>query len=257
MKDRVSWNSLKERLNPDAPERYPADWQERKKKWISRDYPLIMNCGSIYGKLRNWIGLENFSIMFYEEAALVKEMMDCMGDFFVRVIERAVMEVDIDIALFWEDMSYKNGPLISPKMFKDFMSPNIKKITYLLRANGIDVIFVDSDGNIEELIPLWLEAGVNGFLPLEVAGAMDPVKLRKQYGKEILLIGGIDKRVMAAGKSAIDKELEYKLPFMCKTGGYIPWCDHLVPPDVSFENYMYYLRKMKETTLAPDKYESG
>jgi len=250
VKDRKSWEKFKGRLNPDSPERYPADWEQKKKAWKDRDYPLIIDCGSIYGKLRNWIGLENFSIMFYEEPALVHEMMDYMGDFFSKVIKKAVSEVDIDLALFWEDMSCKTGSLLSPAMFRDFMIPNYKKITEVLRNNGIDIIFVDSDGNIEELVPLWLESGINGFLPLEVAGGMDPVKLRKKYGKDVLLIGGIDKRAMAKGKEAIDAELESKLPFMRKSGGYIPWCDHLVPPDVSFENYMYYLNKMKQMTLA-------
>jgi uroporphyrinogen decarboxylase len=252
LKDRKTWEEFKARLDPDSPERYPADWEERKKTWKMRDYPLIIDCGSIYGRLRNWIGLENFSIMFYEEPALVHEMMDYMGDFFAKVITRAVIEVDIDIGLFWEDMSCKTGSLLSPKMFREFMIPNYLKITEVLRSNGIDVIFVDSDGNIDELIPLWLECGVNGFLPLEVAGGMDPVKLRKQYGEEVLLIGGIDKRAMAANKEAIDVELESKLPLLCKTGGYVPWCDHLVPPDVSFENYMYYLNKMKQITRNPD-----
>ena len=121
IKDRKSWEEFKERLNPDSPERYPPDWEEKKKAWKDRDYPLIIDCGSIYGKLRNWIGLENFSIMFYEEPALVHEMMDHMGDFFAKVIKKAVTEVDIDLGLFWEDMSCKTGSLLSPKMFREFM----------------------------------------------------------------------------------------------------------------------------------------
>jgi uroporphyrinogen decarboxylase len=83
---------------------------------------------------------------------------------------------------------------------------------------------------------------------------MDPVALRKQYGEELLLIGGIDKRVLARENDAIEEELMKKLPYLFSMGGYIAWTDHLIPPDVPFENYMYYLERMKEISLNPRKY---
>jgi len=138
-------------------------------------------------------------------------------------------------------MAYKTGPLVSPKMFKDFMSPHYKKITEYLRGQGIDIITVDSDGNINELIPLWLEAGVNGFWPLEVAAGMDAVSLRKKYGKDCILLGNIDKRVLAKGKKEIKEEVRRKVPFLLSQGGYLPSVDHSVPPDVPYKNFLYYL----------------
>ena len=124
--------------------------------------------------------------------------------------------------------------------------PHYKNVTEFLHKHGIDIITVDSDGNIEKLMPLWLESGVNGFLPLEVAAGMDAVALRKEYGKDVILIGNIDKGVLARGKEAIQQEVMSKVPYLLSQGGYFPAIDHGVPPDVSFENYMYYLRLSRE-----------
>ncbi|MCX7918640.1 MAG: hypothetical protein N3A72_03310 [bacterium] len=256
IKTRADWEKLKkERLNPNSPRRYPYDWEDRKRMWKERDYPISIHAGSFYGVLRNWIGVENFSLMFYDSPEFVHEMMEYLTEFYIQVIRRAVVEIpDIDYATMWEDMCYKTASLLSPAMFKEFILPCYKKVTSFLIEHGIDIILVDCDGNIEELIPLWLEGGVTGVYPIEVASGMDPVALRKKYGKTLQLLGGIDKRALAQGKQAIDQELETKLPYLCVSGGYVPWCDHLVPPDVSFEHYMYYLNRMKEITLNPKKY---
>jgi uroporphyrinogen decarboxylase len=138
-------------------------------------------------------------------------------------------------------MAYKNGPLMSPKQFREFMLPSYKKLTSFLRKNGIDVILVDTDGDARLLIPLLLEGGVNGIYPLEVQAGMDAVALRKEYGKRLLLIGNIDKRAIAKGKEAIEREIKSKLPYLKEEGGYIPSLDHEVPPDIPYQNYMYYL----------------
>jgi uroporphyrinogen decarboxylase len=126
------------------------------------------------------------------------------------------------------------------------MLPSYKKVMGYVRGKGIDIIMIDSDGNIESLIPLFLEAGVNFPQPLEVAAGLDAVALRKKYGRELRLFGNIDKRALIEGKDAIEKEVESKLPFFVKDLGYIPSCDHYVPPDVPLEHYKYYVSLIKE-----------
>ena len=118
-----------------------------------------------------------------------------------------------------------------------------------LRGYGIDVFSVDCDGNIDELIPIWLEAGINGMLPCEVAAGMDVVKMRKKYGRDIWIVGGIDKRALAQGRRAIDDEIYAKVPFMLENGGYIPSIDHEVPHDISLSNYRYYLEQLKKCVM--------
>ncbi len=249
IKNYKDWQRFKKRLNPNSPARYPEYWNDNKLYWQNRNYPLGLKVGSFYGWVRDWVGMENLSLMFYDNSSLVHEIMEYLEYFIIETIRKAVEEIQFDFAHFWEDMAYKTGSLISPKMFKEFILPHYKKVTDFLHAYGVEIITVDSDGNIDELIPLWVEGGVNGFLPLEVAAGMHAADLRKKYGKNLLLIGNIDKRALIRGKEAIRKEVTCKVPYLLSQGGYFPTIDHAVPPDVPFENYMYYLQLLREITL--------
>ena len=126
------------------------------------------------------------------------------------------------------------------------MMPRYKKITDLLRSYGVDVIYLDSDGNVEQLIPLWLEVGINFLWPFEVAAGNDAVALRKKYGKDLIIGGTIDKRALIKGKEAIREEVMSKVPFLLESGGYFPSVDHGVPPDVTFKSYCYYINLIRE-----------
>jgi uroporphyrinogen decarboxylase len=165
--------------------------------------------------------------------------MDYLGDFYVALYDAVLQQVTVDACFIWEDMCYKNGPLISPEMFRIFMLPHYEKLTTALRDHGVAVIMVDCDGDARKLIPSWMEGGVNMLLPCEVNAGMDVVALRKAF-PTLRLLGGIDKTKIAAGRDAIDKELARKIPYMLERGGYIPTVDHQVPPDVSWGSYKYY-----------------
>lgn len=230
---------------------WPANWEELKARWQDRDYPLGINCGSLYGWLRNWMGLEGISIAIGTEPDWVAEMMEHLCQLTCAMIERAADEVELDFASFWEDMSANHGPLISPRMFREFMTPRYRRITDLLRARGVGIFIVDSDGNINELVEPWLEGGVNCMFPLEMNGDSDPVKLRAKYGRQVLLKGGVDKGALRHGQEAIERELDRLAPVV-ETGGYVPHVDHRVPPDVTYEDYLYYLRRKRERFNIPD-----
>jgi uroporphyrinogen-III decarboxylase len=208
---------------------------------------ISIDGGGFYGFVRNWIGVENLSLMLYDDPDLIHEMMEYLAGFFIQILHKALDEVDIDFAMFWEDMCYKGGPLISPAMFREFCLPNYKKVTSFLAEHGVELSWVDCDGNIEALIPLWIEGGVRGFYPLEVAAGMDAGKLQKEYGKQILTWGNVDKRALAQGKEAIDAEMARLAPIV-ERGGFIPLVDHGVPDDVSYPNYLYYLEQRKRIT---------
>lgn len=247
VKDRKSFAEIKKRMRADSPCRYPAYWDDYKRTVRDRDYPLGISCGSLFGTPRNLMGLENIGVALYDDPAFVEEMMEFFTEFSLSLIRRAVEEIpDIDYAIFWEDMAYRAGSLISPAHFKKLMVPRYQRITGLLRSHGIDVILVDCDGNHDELIPLWLEGGLSGVYPLEVQAGEDPVRLRKEYGKDLLMIGGIDKMALDKDRKEIDRELERKVPFLIESGGWIPSIDHGVPANVPFENYMYYLERLKQ-----------
>jgi uroporphyrinogen-III decarboxylase len=246
VKDWDSWKEYKKRLDPDNPERWPADWNWYVDKMNERDFPVILSVGSFFGFLREWMGMERLLYTFHDDPKLVEDMMETMLNLELEVIKRTVKDIKVDQANFWEDMCYKTGPLISPAMVKKFMVPRYRQITDLLRKNGIDIIYLDSDGNVTELIPLWLEAGINYIWPFEQAAGNDAVAARKKYGRDLIIGGTIDKRALIKSKEAVREEVMSKVPFLLEQGGYFPSVDHLVPPDVPFDNYKYYVNTMRE-----------
>jgi uroporphyrinogen decarboxylase len=249
--DRESWRKhYQPRLDPTHPDRYPTDWDERVKSWVDPDrlYPVALPGGSLYGWLRNWMGMENLSLSYvvYDDPSWFEEMVTTIADCIIGVLNR-VLETggQFDACAMWEDMCYKAGPLLSPSHFKRFLVPHYRRIADLLHQHGVDVIWVDCDGKIDKLIPLWLDAGVNCMFPVEVGtwGA-DPIQYRRQYGRDLLMMGGFDKRILARSKGEIEREV-YRLAPLVEEGGYIGFCDHLVPPDVPLENYVFYLETVR------------
>ena len=247
LEGRSNWDEFLTRLNPDNPARLPLHFESRCRQYRSenRDFPLGVSAGSLFGYLRNWAGAERFAMLFYDDPAWVHEAMDHMADLYVTVLRKVVFEVDFDFAVMWEDMAYKTASLISPAHVREFMLPGYRKVTELLHEAGVDVITLDSDGNVWELIPLWLEVGINFIYPMEVAAGMDVLALRETFGKELLIGGGMDKRVMASTQPAIESMIAEKADLI-RSGGYIPGCDHAMPPDISWQNFVYYRRLLQE-----------
>ena len=251
VKDKKSFEDLKKGYDPYSPVRYPMWWDELAKLWRDRDYPLCLFVNGqigFYWTLREWVGTENLSYMFYDDPSLVHEMLDFIADFITDVSTRALSDVQIDYFNFSEDLAGKSGPLISPKIYKEFFVPRVRRVIEHFKKFRVRYFWVDSDGNFEVLIPYMLEAGINCIWPLEQASGMDPVKLRKRYGKDLVLCGGIDKRELTKDKASIERELYSKIPYLLEQGGYIPHLDHTFPPDISYENFLYYM-ELKEKLL--------
>lgn len=248
--DRDSWRKhFVPRLNPATPERFPSDWEERANCWKDpqRDRILTLPGGSLYGWLRNWMGLEKLSLTVYDDPTFFDEMITTVADCIVAVLEKVFASgLRFDACGMWEDMAYNAGPLLSPKHFRRYMMPHLRRITDVCHRHGVDVIWVNCDGKIDLLLPLWLEAGVNCMFPIEVGTwRADPIKFRKQYGKNLLMMGGFDKHILAQSTEAIEREI-LRLTPLVEEGGYIAFCDHRVPPDVPYQNYLFYLEKVRE-----------
>ncbi|MGC9357938.1 MAG: uroporphyrinogen decarboxylase family protein [Anaerolineae bacterium] len=243
--DRESWEKhYKPRLDPAHPDRMPPDLATRVETWADPEHDEITVpwVGGLYGWLRDWMGLEKISLVMYEDPAWFDEMIGTVADCIIGTLDRLLgTGAKVDGCALWEDMCYKGGPLMSPKKFKQHIVPHYQRITALLRDYGVDTIWVDSDGKIDLLIPHWLDSGINCVLPLEVGTwKTDPIEYRQRYGKELRMFGGFDKRILAGNKDSIEREV-HRLTPLVEEGGYIPFCDHLVPPDVTFENYLFYL----------------
>ena len=211
-----------------------------------RDYPIGLRLGYVVSWALELMGVENASMGFYDQPELMEQILQFAADFILIAVERACHEIpDIDFAFFRENITSNIGPMLSPRVIEQHVLPHYRRIVETLRGWGIDLVFMDSDGNCDALLPLWIEAGINGFYPLEIAAGEDPVRLREQY-PDLRLIGGIDKRELARDFTATERELETKVLPLLASGGWIPSLDHSVPPEVPLTNYQHYWKVLRQ-----------
>ncbi len=211
----------------------------------SRGQHYGLYCGSLLGDIRNWLGVTELSYMTVDDEDLLIEMVQTVAELDFRNTEYILKTgAKFDFAHFWEDLCFKNGPLISPVFFKEQIGPHYKRITDLVRSHGIDIISVDCDGWIDSLLPIWLENGVNTMFPIEVGtwGA-SIAPWREKYGRELRGVGGMNKTAFSKDRAAIDQEIERLKPLVA-LGGYIPCPDHRIAPDAEWDNVRYYCDRM-------------
>ncbi len=238
----LAW--LRERLAWDAPERVSGDWLQKAQRQHDEGALLFANGGMYFAFLNEHMGTDTLLFTYYDHPDFIKEVNELLCRLCENTLATALPHINLDRIGYHEDMAYKNGSMISPDLFREFMTPYYKRVTSITEQYGIDLHLMDSDGDIRELIPLWLECGINDFAPCEVAAGMDVVALRKQYGHDITMEGGFDKRILAGDKKGIKEEFERLTPVI-EEGGFLLSCDHLVPPDVPLENYAYLVELMK------------
>jgi hypothetical protein len=253
VKSRGDFLEVKKRYELRASERYPRDWPKMVSEWGRRDYPLCVTLRGPFWWTRDMMGLRNMLLAMNRDPGLIADIMEFCARFQTEVLEKALREVEADWALLNEDMAYKKGPMISPRAFREYMSGPYKEICGFFKEHGVDIVVVDSDGNPEPLIPVWLDAGIRGVTPCEIAASVDPVKLRKDYPR-LIIMGGVDKRELTKDKPAIEREVFSKVPYLIKTGGYFPGIDHGVPPDIPLDNFKYFLNFTRKLCGWPEEY---
>jgi uroporphyrinogen decarboxylase len=237
----LAW--LRERLDPAHPGRVAPDWLAEAERGRADGAVQFCNGGTYFAFLNEHMGTETLLTTYFDDPGFIHAVNDLLCRACEAALQRILPVYPLEALAYHEDMAFKNGPLISPAMFREFMTPYYRRIQALAEPAGIDLGVMDSDGDIRQLIPLWLECGINVFTPMEVAAGMDVVAVRREYGKTACFWGGFDKRILAAGPAEITAELERLRPVI-EDGGFIPGCDHLVPPDVSFANYSHFIRSL-------------
>lgn len=242
VEDKKDWEAIKKRYNPDDSARITNNLEEIGKKTRNRNYVIGLGVSGPFWQLRDWCGFENLCMLMVTEPDFVKEMIKFWKNFVLTVLERATKHIIFDSVMFNEDMAYKEKSMISPAMVRKFLMPVWSAWSSKIKASGCRIVMVDSDGYIGELIPLWIESGINCCTPVEVAAGNDIVRFRKLYGKKMAYAGGIDKRAIAKGGKTMEQEVYRVVPQLLKNGGYLPGCDHGVPSDVSWQNFVEYSR---------------
>jgi uroporphyrinogen decarboxylase len=216
-------------------------------KGDTRDYHYGLHCGSLYGWIRTWLTVEGSCYLLVDDEPLLDEIIAVTADLCYRSTEAALESgAKFDFAHFWEDICFKNGPLVAPTVFREKVGPHYRRICDLVNRYGIDIVSLDCDGCIDALIPTWLENGVNTMFPIEVGtwnASMAPWRAR--YGKALRGVGGMNKVVFARDRKAVDAEIERLRPLV-ELGGFIPCPDHRIAPDAEWDNVRYYCDRMHE-----------
>ena len=192
---------------------------------------------------RELMGVERLLYTFYDDPDLIREMLDDRCEFYMAVYERAIRETKPDFAFVWEDCCFANGPLVSPSLFRELLMPAYRKLTGYLGDMGVPWVIVDSDGDVLDLIPLWMECGVTGLLPFEVKAGMDVRRIGEAF-PTLQIIGGIDKHALERSPADIDGELNRVLPTMLRRGGYAVALDHWAQPEIPLANFGHYARRV-------------
>jgi uroporphyrinogen decarboxylase len=248
IKSRRDFHAYKEHYTNDYRSRLPQGWDTLKKKLADRDFAIRLGGFpfGFFGFPRHLIGTKELYLMMYDDPELIKEINEFFLNFAMDYWEGIILEIHPDFVLIWEDMAGKTGSLISNEMFKEFMSPYYIRFIDYFKQHGIENIHVDSDGYVEDLLPLWAELGVTGLFPFERQAGNDILRIRKNY-PHLQILGGVDKRVFTEEHTIvkIDEELKV-IEELLKTGGFIPHADHHVPDDACWKNFKYYRLRLND-----------
>ena len=242
---------FKRRFNPQDHHRLPKEWKRMVKGSQSRDYPLILNVHQGFFLtlgVGDWKRFYEVIYLTKDQPALIQGMMDAQGEFAARLTERILAEVQVDAVLFSEPIGGNNGPIISPRMYRDFVINSYKPLMRVVKNFKVPLIIMRTYANPRPLLEEIFNLGINCLWACEPPeNGMDFRELRRIYGRELRLIGGIDADVLRIGPEAIENEL-MKVPELLARGGYIPLLDGRVRVDVPYVNYVHYRKLLEEIT---------
>lgn len=236
---------MKERYNPEDAARRGKDLEAAIKRMHTTDRPVMFTIQGFYWTMRQWMGFEGLSLAFYDMPELIDEMLDFVLDFNIRLMRKHISGARVDNLMINEDMAYKTASMVSPALFREKFLPRYRELIQEGKSICAGKVFVDCDGHIGQLIPLWIEAGVDGTSPVEIASEQDIVEYADRY-PEFLFLGGLDKRCLIYEKSDVEAEVIPKATKLYERGGWIPAVDHAVPANAKFENFRYMIQLLKD-----------
>ena len=235
------WKKVKaERFNLDSPSRTVNIQKLKAQHPDDHDYPLGVWVGSMIGKIRDMLTFEGLSYAIYDYPVMVEDMVETACQLVEQSLDQILPHFQFDFAAGWEDICYKSGPIVNPRWFHRVIMPRYKRIHNKLKAHGIDIWWIDCDGDVRPILGSMMEGGVNCLFPFEVNGCAHPAELLQEYGKDLRIMGGFDKIEMGKGREAIQRYMDTLVPLV-ERGGYIPFCDHRCPPNVTPDDYIFYL----------------
>lgn len=234
-------------------ERFSDDWLEAAKAARENGSLIKVGIPGGFDEPRQLMGDAQLCIGFYEQPELIHDILKTIGETTTRILDRVTKEIVVDQLSVHEDMAGKSGPLAGPVQVGEFIKPYYRRNWDVVRDRGAEIFEQDSDGNMNPLIDVFLESGLNAMHPFEPAAGMDMVQTRRKYGNGLAIRGGIDKHVLRKTPNDIRAELEYKMQPMMRNGGIVFGLDHRIPNGTTIQNYRYYVKTAREILgLDPD-----
>jgi hypothetical protein len=241
-------SSFKRRYDPDQKTRYIKGFVERSER-LHRGGQVLYVDASGGGFLQmlgvgDWESLVSACLALLEKPQRVDDLVNRTTDFYCVCLERVLSKVRVDYASFYEPIASNSGPVISPEMFRRFAIPGYRKVIDLLKKYHVPLrILCTTGGDLTSLLPSLIDAGINGLWISNIQSArMEYSKLRRQFGTEVALIGGIDSTALAQDEAAVQKAVEYTVPGLLESGHYLPCLDDRPRSNIPFANYRLYRR---------------
>lgn len=241
--------------DPDDPARYEEGFVNRCKR-LERQGRVLYVDASGGGLLQmlgvgDWESLVAACMALVDRPDFVTDLLNRTTDFYCACLERVLSEVSVDYASFYEPIASNAGPVISPEMFERFAMPGYKKVLHLLGRFNVPLrIFCTTGGDLTPLLPPLIEAGINGLWISNIRNTgMEYSRLRRTFGTEVALIGGIDSTALSRDESAIKRAVEETVPPLLESGRYLPCLDDRPRRNVPFAHYCFYRRTLEELAL--------
>jgi len=238
-------------------DRLPEDWQNRLPEWRTRDFALSIapwNEGffQVIG-IGDWRSFYMAIAALCDRPALVEAAMDHYAGYLEGLLDRVLADVEVDLAVLYEPIASNKRPVVSPDTYARFALPALRRVVERLEHHGVAFRFVWSSGQVRPLIPLWLEAGING-LAINQAGlaGISYTALRREFDPQLRFFGGIDWRTVMQGSKAIDDVLDQTVRPLLEQGGYVPYLDDTVRDYLPFHHFRYY-REQLDALVAETK----
>jgi len=250
VRDRKSWEFYKQISTPGKL------WSKDKidqicRRFDNRDKPLFMPLLSTWGAIRDLCGPEKACTILYDDPELAQEIIDWQSDLRRRYLFPLAERLRPQILKVGEDCCYNHGMLISPRHFLEFCGPAYRQITDLARSIDADVVVVDTDGNIDQLIPLLDQLGVNGLYPAECKAGNELFSLRRQF-PEFIFFGWLEKEVVnEANEDRIEEKILSKVPRLIRSGRYFPNLDHSLQPLCTYRNLCRFMTCLHRAVGSP------
>ena len=244
---------LRKHYRHSVTERFSEDWDQQVRAWSNRETPLgmVVDWGVFLSfGVGDWHSLERLLIAMADEPSEIEAVQEVVTELCVWALERVCAEVTLDFAIFSEPIASFHAPLISPAYYRRFAIPYYRRLVEQLQKAGVRVVVLQAFGNVNAFIPLFLDLGINTLWCSHTRPAgMNYVEIRRRYGRDLRLIGGIDAMALGEGKPAIDNVLEHTVAPLLESGGYLPLLDDRVRPDVPYEDYAYYRSRLERLVV--------